>query len=122
VRFLLDINILVALAFPLHSSHQTAHSCSAGSATARGRHALFTQAGFRRVASRALLGTRDAVQQALTGLERDCRSPGHEFWPVDVDPGDLSDSPAVAPDRPQPGGGHATPPAGSPPPGPTCYF
>ena len=25
-------------------------------------------------------------------MERDCQSPGHEYWPVDVDLRDLSDS------------------------------
>ena len=29
---------------------------------------------------------------ALAGLERDCQSPNHEFWPTDADLRDLSDS------------------------------
>jgi toxin-antitoxin system PIN domain toxin len=92
VRFLLDVNVLVGLAFPLHSSHQTAHSWFRRERDRLWATCPLTQAGFLRVASRALGGTRDAVQQALAGLERDCQSRGHEYWPVDVDLRDLSDS------------------------------
>jgi uncharacterized protein len=92
VRFLLDVNVLLALAFPLHTSHQAAHSWFRREPDRLWATCPLTQAGFLRVASRALGGARDAVQQALAGLERDCQSPGHEYWPVDVDLRDLSDS------------------------------
>jgi len=51
-----------------------------------------TQAGFLRIASRGFSGVRNGVQQTLAGLERDCQSFNHEYWPVDVDLRDLSDS------------------------------
>ena len=92
MRFLLDVNVLVALAFPLHTSHRAAHSWFRRERDRLWATCPLTQAGFLRVASRALGGTRDAVQQALAGLERDCQSPGHGYWPVDVDLRDLSDS------------------------------
>jgi toxin-antitoxin system PIN domain toxin len=92
VRFLLDVNVLVALAFPLHTSHQAAHSWFRREPDRLWATCPLTQAGFVRVASRALGGTNDAVQQALAGLERDCQSPRHEYWPVDVDLRDLIDS------------------------------
>jgi uncharacterized protein len=92
VRFLLDVNVLVALAFPLHTSHQAAHAWFRRERDRLWATCPLTQAGFLRVASRALGGTRDAVQQALGGLERDCRNPSHEYWPVDVDLRDLSES------------------------------
>jgi predicted nucleic acid-binding protein len=43
------------------------------------------------VAGRALGGSRDDVRKALAGLERDCQSPNHAYWPVDVDLRDLGD-------------------------------
>jgi predicted nucleic acid-binding protein len=51
-----------------------------------------TQAGFARVAGRALGGHRADAAKALAGLELDCRSPHHEFWVVDIDLRDLSNS------------------------------
>ena len=45
-----------------------------------------------RIASRALGGSRDAVRQALAGLELDCLSPAHEYWPLDIDLRDWNDS------------------------------
>jgi toxin-antitoxin system PIN domain toxin len=92
VRFLLDVNVLVALAFPLHSSHQRAHSWFRQEHDRLWATCALTQAGFLRVASRALGGSRDAIRIALAGLERDCQSPSHEYWPVDADLRDLSDS------------------------------
>jgi hypothetical protein len=36
-------------------------------------------------------GSRGAVNQALAGIERDCQSPRHAFWTVDVDVRKLSE-------------------------------
>jgi len=92
VRFLLDVNVLVALAFPLHTSHQLAHAWFRREPDRLWATCPLTQSGFLRVSSRALGSSRDAVRMALAGLERDCQSSGHEYWPVDVDLRDLSDS------------------------------
>jgi toxin-antitoxin system PIN domain toxin len=90
VRFLLDVNVLVALAFPQHYSHRIAHAWFGKDPDRLWATCPLTQAGFLRVASRALGESRDAVQKSLAGLERDCQSPAHEYWPVDVDLRDLS--------------------------------
>lgn len=92
MRFLLDVNVLIALAFPIHSSHKLAHSWFQQEADRLWATCPLTQAGFLRVASRAMGGSRDAVRKALAGLERDCQSTRHEFWPADVDLRELSDS------------------------------
>ena len=92
MRFLLDVNVLVALAFPLHASHSVAHAWFRREPGRLWATCPLTQAGFLRAASRALGGSRDAILKALAGLERDCRSPNHEYWPTDVDLHDLSDS------------------------------
>jgi toxin-antitoxin system PIN domain toxin len=91
VRFLLDVNVLIGLAFPLHTAHEAAHSWFNEEPNRLWATCPFTQAGFLRVASRALGGSRDSVRKALAGLERDCRLPGHEYWPGDVDLRELSD-------------------------------
>lgn len=91
VRYLLDVNVLVALAFPLHTSHQSAHRWFSRQPGRLWATCPLTQAGFLRVASRAL-GPRDGVRQALAGLERDCQSPAHAFWPVDADLRELGES------------------------------
>jgi toxin-antitoxin system PIN domain toxin len=92
VRFLLDINVLVALAFADHPSHSAAHKWFHRQRDRQWATCPLTQAGFLRLASRKLGGSRGAVGTALAGLERDCQSPLHEFWPVDIDLRDLTDS------------------------------
>ena len=92
MRFLLDVNILVALAIPRHSSHQQAHAWFRRDPNRLWATCPLTQAGFLRVASRAMGGSREDVRIALAGLERDCQSPNHEYWPVDIDLRDLSGS------------------------------
>ena len=92
MRFLLDVNILVALAFPLHSLHARAHSWFRREPDRLWASCPLTQTGFLRVASRELGGASEAIRKALAGLERDCQSPSHEFWPVDIDLRELSDS------------------------------
>ena len=90
MRFLLDVNVLVGLAFPNHSSHHSAHSWFRREPDREWATCPLTQAGFLRVASRALGGNSADTRKALAGLELDCRSPGHEFWPLDIDLRDLS--------------------------------
>ena len=92
MRFLLDVNVLVALAFPTHASHRAAHEWFRQEPDRLWATCPLTQAGFLRVASRALGGSRKAVRNALAGLEEDCRNHNNEFWPADVDLRDLSDS------------------------------
>jgi uncharacterized protein len=91
VRFLLALTSRSGWPFPLHCSHQKAHAWFRREPDRLWATCALTQAGFLRVASRALGGARDAVQKALAGLERDCPSPGHEYWPVDADLRGLSD-------------------------------
>ena len=92
VRFLLDVNVLIGLAFPAHSSHRQAHSWFRRDANRLWATCALTQAGFLRNASRYLGASPDAFRKVLSGLEQDCNSPNHEYWPVDIDLRDLSDS------------------------------
>ena len=92
MRFLLDVNLLVGLAFPTHTLHRQAHAWFRRQSDCLWATCPLTQAGFLRVASFTLGRSRDAIRQAMAGLERDCQDPNHEYWPVDVDLRDLSDS------------------------------
>jgi uncharacterized protein len=92
VRYLLDVNVLVALAFPDHQLNTRAHSWFRRESGREWATCALTQAGFLRVGSRLLGGSRVAVREALAGLERNCRSPHHDYWPVDTDLSELSDS------------------------------
>ena len=92
MRFLLDVNVLVALAFPRHVHHQRAHAWFLRDQNREWATCPLTQAGFLRVAYQGLSGANDSIRQALAGFEEVCRSPHHEFWPVDADLRDLSDS------------------------------
>jgi toxin-antitoxin system PIN domain toxin len=103
-RFLLDVNVLIALIDPAHVQHDRAHHWFA----ATGRHAWatcpHTQNGVLRIVGSARYpsspGNPAAVAEILSIL---LSMPGHEFWPGDVtlfdpvlvDPARLLDSAQV---------------------------
>ena len=83
---LLDVNVLVALAWPTHVHHHRAAAWFSAHVPAAWATAPLTQAGFIRVSSnRNILpdarspGEAAAVLRAMTDLT------GHELWPDDVD-------------------------------------
>jgi len=84
-RFLLDINVLIALIDPAHIQHDRAHEWFA----AQGRRAWatcpLTENGVLRIVGHARYptspGTPAAVAELLTEL---CALPGHDFWPDDI--------------------------------------
>jgi len=84
-RFLLDVNVLIALMDPAHVQHDRAHQWF----QELGRHAWatcpLTQNGVLRIVGHSRYpsspGTPAAVAQIL---RRFLALPGHEFWPDDV--------------------------------------
>ncbi|MBN2496419.1 MAG: VapC toxin family PIN domain ribonuclease [Deltaproteobacteria bacterium] len=84
---LLDLNALLALAWPNHVHHRPAHAWFA-SHPDRFATCPLTQCGFVRLSSNLAL-TPDAVAplEALELLARICRLDRHEFWADDVDLG-----------------------------------
>jgi len=83
--FLLDVNVLLALAWSRHGAHDRvgrwfAHHSQSGWATCP-----FTQAGFVRILSNPAF-SRDALspQAALAVLEANLKLPGHSFWPDSI--------------------------------------
>lgn len=77
---LLDVNVLVALAFPNHVHHVVAHAWfdvhhSGGWATTP-----MTETGFVRVSSnQRVIAPAQTPRTALAVLARMCALPGHEF-------------------------------------------
>lgn len=84
-RFLLDVNVLIALLDPLHVQHDAAHEWFA----AQGRHAWatcgLTEDGVLRIVGHPRYpncpGTPAVVAQLLAGL---CALAGHVFWSDDL--------------------------------------
>lgn len=81
-RYLLDVNVLIALIDPAHVQHDRAHEWFAAS----GKHAWatcpLTENGVLRIVGSARYpnspGTPAAVAELFAKL---CALPGHEFWP-----------------------------------------
>lgn len=94
---LLDVNVLVALAWPNHVHHELAHRWFRRLPGRRWATAAITQSGFLRVSSnRAANPHAVTPREALELLRRMCALPGHEHWSDDIDLARLDDA-QVAP-------------------------
>lgn len=94
---LLDVNVLVALAWPSHVHHEVAHRWLASRGKVPWVTCPTTQAGFVRVSSnRTALPEAKTPREALALLRRIVAVPGHQFWPDDIA---FADSPFVADHR-----------------------
>lgn len=86
MTFLLDLNLLLALAWPSHVHHDIAHGWFEAVRSPRWATCPLTQLGFIRLSSNPAFTT-DAVTpsaaadllRAMTAME------GHEFWPDEID-------------------------------------
>ncbi len=79
---LLDVNVLVALAWPDHIHHLIARQWLIDNRTTKWATCPLTEAGFVRLSANpaavsSLVDTRDAID----ALKRTCTAPGHVFWP-----------------------------------------
>ena len=86
---LLDVNVLVALAWPNHIHHARAHAWFKGIRDQGWATCPVTESGFVRVSSNARVipdARTPAEAMALLGEIR--RLPGHTFWADDVSPAD----------------------------------
>ncbi len=83
--YLLDVNVLLALAWPNHVHHAAALTWFSEKGAKRFRTCPLTQTGFVRVSSNPAF-TREAAspREALRLLKRICGLAGHEFWPDDL--------------------------------------
>jgi len=94
VTSLLDVNVLVALAWPNHIQHVRAHAWFERARQDGWATTPLTQSGFIRVSSNT-----SAIPEARTPAEarellrRIVALPGHEFWPDDVAAADETNRP-----------------------------
>ena len=86
MTFLLDLNLLLALAWPSHVHHDAAHEWFEREASPGWATCPLTQIGFVRLSSNPAF-TSDAVSPpAALSLLRDMTAmDGHQFWSDDVD-------------------------------------
>ncbi len=86
MTFLLDLNLLIALAWPSHVHHDPAHAWFEREASPSWATCPLTQLGFVRLSSNPAF-TSDAVSppEALSMLQAITAMDGHEFWSDDVD-------------------------------------
>ena len=84
-RFLLDINVLIALIDPAHVQHDRAHEWFAALGKQAWATCPLTENGVLRIVGHARYpnspGTPAAVVELITGMRA---LPGHEFWPDDL--------------------------------------
>lgn len=85
-RYLLDVNVLVALFDPAHAHHEPAHDWFARVGSTAWATCPITENGFVRVVSHPSYPTVEAAPAEATERLRTFTEnhPGHEFWPDSV--------------------------------------
>ena len=82
---LLDVNVLVALAWPAHVHHETAHAWLSRNRRTRWATCPATQAGFVRVVSNPSFSPHALTpREAFAQLASMVAVAGHVFWPDDA--------------------------------------
>jgi toxin-antitoxin system PIN domain toxin len=81
-QHLLDVNVLVAMAWPRHTSHAAVQKWLGRHADDGWASCPLTQAGFARIVSNPAF-SRDALtpKQAVAVLQANLEHPAHHFWP-----------------------------------------
>lgn len=91
---LLDINVLVALAWPNHIHHARAHAWFRGIRDKGWATCPITESGLVRVSSNVrVIPDARTPSEAVALLEKIRRLPGHRFWVDDVSPADSAAGP-----------------------------
>jgi toxin-antitoxin system PIN domain toxin len=82
---LLDVNMLIALAWPSHVHHTLAHAWFSRHSADGWASCPLTQCGFIRISSnRKIIPEAVAPRHAVALLRRITKLPGHVFWPDDI--------------------------------------
>lgn len=80
-KFLLDVNVLVALTHEDHVHHRLVTRWFNASSRHNWGVCAFTEAGLLRVASRPATGGR-SIEEITDLLARLARHPGYRYWPI----------------------------------------
>jgi uncharacterized protein len=87
--FLLDVNVLVALAWPGHEAHERVQVWFARNADLGWATCPFTQSAFVRILSNPAFSSRAvSPQEAVRALNISLKHPAHRFWAADIAFGD----------------------------------
>jgi len=85
LRFLLDINVLIALIDPAHVQHDKAHAWFAAKGKKAWATCPITENGVLRIAGHPKYPNSPGSPAAVAGLLAALLElPGHDFWPDDV--------------------------------------
>lgn len=85
IRYLLDINVLIALIDPTHVQHDTAHKWFAAKGQQAWATCPLTENGVLRIVGHPRYPNSPGSPAAIAGLLDSLRGlPGHAFWPDDV--------------------------------------
>ena len=96
MTFLLDVNVLIALADPAHVSHDAAHDWFKAAGSDAFATCPLTQNGFVRIVGHpAYPNSPGSPAAAMATLHTLCALPGHRFWPDDIS---LRDAALFVPD------------------------
>ena len=83
-KALLDVNVLLALAWPNHIHHDAAHRWFAGQRPHGWATCPLTQLAFVRLSSQpSVAKTTVTVSEAMRALESNLSAPEHEFWTLE---------------------------------------
>jgi toxin-antitoxin system PIN domain toxin len=81
---LLDVNVLMALAWDGHVHHLIARQWFIDNRAAQWVTCPITEAGFVRISAQpAAVSSRVTIKEAIDALDRICTDPRHLFWPQD---------------------------------------
>ncbi|MGH7995119.1 MAG: TA system VapC family ribonuclease toxin [Opitutaceae bacterium] len=83
--FLLDVNTLLALAWPNHVQHRPANEWFERESKRGWGTCSVTQIGFVRICSHPAFEHHVSTQEALQKLKEIAAVPGHSFWPGPAD-------------------------------------
>jgi toxin-antitoxin system PIN domain toxin len=82
---LLDVNVLIALAWPDHEAHARVGRWFSRHSRAGWATCPFTQAGFVRILSNPLFSPHAlTLSNALAVLQSNVNLPSHQFWPANI--------------------------------------
>jgi toxin-antitoxin system PIN domain toxin len=83
--YLLDVNVLIALAWPEHIHHAVARRWFAKNRTKGWATCPLVQAGFVRIVSSPAFSMHSvSIQEAVKGLRAGLQDEAHHFWPDSI--------------------------------------
>jgi uncharacterized protein len=84
--FLLDVNVLIAMAWPAHNAHDKAQDWLSIHAPSGWATCPLTQSAFVRILSNPAFSPNSlSPRDALSLLQTNLSHPAHEFWPDEID-------------------------------------